>query len=199
MRWVCVALALCAAPASAGVIYTGNMADGDVYLDALPSTDQTGLLARYTKGGLYTYTIDFEKPIGDFNAVEISYDYNYEYYTEDFSPTLFGNTNFQVATYILTEGAQSVTFAFDVLEPILERTTTCPGCAWVTVGLLSPIRPLLAFAGEDNRYTVTLQSPAPEPATWAFFIIGFGAVGGALRRARPVASSPSARLGMSQT
>lgn len=47
----------------------------------------------------------------------------------------------------------------------------------------------------DGSVTVVNQNaPVPEPATWALFILGFGAIGGALRRRNSAVRSSKAQL-----
>lgn len=45
------------------------------------------------------------------------------------------------------------------------------------------------FTSSTHGYIVEYSGVVPEPATWALFILGFGAVGGALRRSRKVRAS----------
>jgi len=47
------------------------------------------------------------------------------------------------------------------------------------------------FAMAQFRYALSSSSPVPEPATWAFMIIGFGAIGAAMRSANRKAASPA--------
>ena len=71
------------------------------------------------------------------------------------------------------------------------RVLTAPGVYNLTfnpkTSFLFEVRPLTRDGGSVRISNVTLEAfpaPVPEPATWAMLILGFGAIGTALRRTR---------------
>lgn len=72
-------------------------------------------------------------------------------------------------------------------DPLFTGSTTSPTFTPKTYDLYYD-----PSAAPVGKLTISAQSAAPEPASWAMLIAGFGIAGGALRRKRPVAEQLAA-------
>ena len=92
-------------------------------------------------------------------------------------------------SYVSSDSAGQILDAVAAFDPTLPRDVTFTGVRYVgTVNYTTPGVPIRDYnlpsfqvAGE----TVTVSGAAaavPEPASWALMVVGFGVVGGALRR-----------------
>lgn len=216
MRWVCVALALCAAgPVQAKLVtvtMTGTLeTKGPPQVDdEYGSTENTPLaigdtitatltfndLVKFTEGSKTFYT---PWPLAYYGgAINIGVGpFTWNHVDEIMSgepgwqsepvggdpnelidmprPLLvFDNDAFQGFDYSLFDGTfDRPDITIEGFSFILDESAYVP--------YLGP-----SFTGSFDPASVQitgLASPAPEPSTWAFMLVGFGAVGGALRRA----------------
>jgi hypothetical protein len=118
-------------------------------------------------------------------------------FSDSFTFTIAGQpgvTDAQITTLLLN-GAQNVTFSSITLDgmSVFTRTSTDPNPE--TWAILSPV--LLAvgnhtinvmgnLVGPTGSYsgTINVQPAVPEAKTWAMMLLGFGAMGIAIRRRR---------------
>lgn len=105
-----------------------------------------------------------------------------------------GLTDAQVSTLLLN-GSQNINFSSITLDGIYAFAKTSTDPSPETWALLSPvvlgigshtINVMGNLIGPNGSYsgTINVQTAVPEPATWAFMLLGFGAMGLAIRRRR---------------
>ncbi|HEV2594567.1 MAG TPA: FxDxF family PEP-CTERM protein [Sphingomicrobium sp.] len=105
-----------------------------------------------------------------------------------------GVTDAQVSTLLLN-GSQNINFTSILLDGTYAFTKTSTDPAPETWALLNPV--LLGIgnhtiavagnlAGPNGSYsgTINVQAPVPEAQTWMMMLLGFGAMGLAIRRRR---------------
>lgn len=148
---------------SSGAFYSVNTANGTPTL--IGQTNQSTMLDLATNSAGVVYGVNLS---GDIYTI---------------------NTTTGAATFVsrpINEGLTSIEFdASDNLyaigissDTLYSNVLTVPVSVGVLTPRLSDVRGLL-FQGAG-------VAPVPEPATWAMMILGFGAVGGALRRRQKV-------------
>jgi hypothetical protein len=119
-------------------------------------------------------------------------------FTDSFMFTIAGGpgvTDAQLSTLLLN-GSQDVHFTSITLDgmSVFTQTSVSPG-APETWAILTPIYLLTGnhwinvegnLVGPTGSYsgTINVQPAVPEPATWAMMMLGFGAMGLAMRRRR---------------
>jgi len=111
--------------------------------------------------------------------------------TDDFAGGLWSDTFFTVAT-TAAPALLTTPVSVDATDPQVFVNTAFI-CDFVGVpgnGYCSTMR--FSFFGAPDHVTVSLG--VPEPATWAMLIVGFGAMGAALRRGGSAASAMRAGI-----
>ena len=142
-----------------------------------------------TDPGDYLVSIVFSAPVtGLYFGLEFEESYN-EYSTEDGS--WFGGNDLTFYQQISGAGPlteTSFTFSF---TPSYDYKAN--GFRYVGTTALANSELEFDSAG-PTTYTITLSQlgAVPEPAAWALMILGFGAIGGALRSRRKAASTTAA-------
>lgn len=170
------ALALTAAiatPAEASTVITGDSAGG--YYDDSFELDVTA-------PGEYLVTLVFNAPVSNlYFALELQEFFNeYDLATGDY----IGGNDTTYRNAITPAGALSeVSFSFNLEEPFdyIQGDFRYVGGTRIVGGAID-----FLSAGPVN-YTVTISqlgAAVPEPAAWGLMILGFGAIGAAMRRSR---------------
>lgn len=106
-----------------------------------------------------SFTVNFLNAISNFSAVNVNF--------SAFTASAFDSGNNLLGTSSASNFLQAVSFNFGGISSIQFSTTT--------------------QFGVDN-FQFTQNAAVPEPATWAMMLIGFGAVGFAMRRRSSVAT-----------
>ena len=175
MRRAVLALMGASAIALAGIATNANAAS--VVTGVTPSTLTPPASALF--GAVVTGTPDATTAIND-----------------TFSFTIMGGpalTDAQVST-ILLNGSQNIDFSSITLDSIYAFSKTSSDGAPETWALLSPvtlgngthsINVMGTLLGPSGSYSGTINvQPVPEAKTWAMMLLGFGAMGLAIRRRR---------------
>lgn len=177
-------LALASLPASAAtVIYGAGNPGGMVTLaSAGPGAVSSGISFDVSGTGAFTAVFSFDNPFNP-AAAGGSASFNYDPDRITFTGASFTGglgtvavtagamgSSIQINLPNLAQGAKTLTFSGKLNRP-------AGGNAFARIG------------GQ-----LTLTAAVPEPATWALFILGFGAVGAALRRRGEAVRVGKARL-----
>lgn len=172
-----------AAPAAAAttVTFTSASPGGAVTLDPAGSGAVAGDFGFNVSGtGTFTVTFSFTNPFNP-AAANGSASFNFD---PDMLVFTSGSFSGGASTFIVTPGPTGSSIQVDLANlPQGAQTLTLNGT------LNSPVRPI-GVPGQTppNDFarvagTITLTGGAvPEPATWALFILGFGAIGHTMRR-----------------
>ncbi len=168
-----VVLAFIAVPAQAATI----IGEGD----AGPYADSFGL--DVTAPGNYRVTVNFTAPVEElYLSVELLEIFD-QFYPDDLSTSIGGN---DVVAYPFVTDAGPLTsaaFTFAVPAPFYGEDGE-----FVTYTQFRLTGGTIEFFSDNGAgYTIAVDrmgGAIPEPATWAFLILGFGAVGGAMRASR---------------
>lgn len=174
---VAAAAAFMATPASAAhVVYNTPSADTDTdgsgnitLTPAGPGAVASALSFSVTQAGAFTAVFEFVNPFNPAAAGGSA--------TFNFDPDLVAFTGGSISgggTFTTTTTANGASIQIDRLGLAMgPQTLTINGNLTRAPGGNS-------FAQIGGQLTLT--GAIPEPATWALFILGFGAIGGALRR-----------------
>jgi len=173
-------------------------------------TDTVG--ASLNAGSTYSYINGFgsSAPVrGSFSVVGHTYKAQDKFYGEQFEARSSGlsrlHSNVQGAGQSLLSGGTKFTDLYNTITSTVNELSdadvlTVPGSYVLDsndtgVGFFQIYHENLGFFEavvnlDISGYTVTLgdSGPVPEASTWALMIAGFGGVGAALRRRRPVAA-----------
>lgn len=164
-----------AAPASAQVVANDNGGDGYIkftsgkYFYTLYGSDN-GDTTGYEGEVLTTFSA--------VAAADFTHSFNYRYKTSDKD-----GSNYDKAGYFI--GSDFFQLSQDGLPTggMTQGVVTISVAAGQTFGAY--------VRSSDNLYgrgAISFGDAVPEPATWALMILGFGAVGGAMRRRQSVAA-----------
>ena len=168
-------LALFAMPAQAATIV--GESDGGYHYDAFD--------LDLTASGDYLVSIMFDAPVTNlYFAIEFEEFFD-EYTIEDGS--WFGGNDFTYYSQFspegpLTEGA--FTFSFDASYDYKANGFRYVGFTNVLGGEIE----FDSASSTGYRISISQIGAVPEPATWAFLIFGFGAIGGAMRARKRAAA-----------
>lgn len=106
--------------------------------------------------------------------------------TEDagssYSPAAFNGVQFAGLTF--GDGSHIVGFTLDTDLAGLTAADIAFGANWISYNAQG-----LSFGSAPYHVTLKLITSAPEPASWAMMLVGFGAIGGALRSRRTASIS----------
>lgn len=206
MKWLIAAIAaasalVAASPGNAGslLVSSGAVAGDILWLELAPPVG----LDRYR----YTFIVDGRTVSSAETFVNyINYHYNYEDnpfdpdaqnwsldYTQDFYSTCFrssgGSPSDGCSDFGLTGGPLSSLaltgasrFDLRVRNATIAQPVLTPGADYDVLEGPTGVQFFIALGGNSGGEYKLYLSPAPEPATWALMIAGFGATGAMLRR-----------------
>lgn len=174
-----LALAALSGQAHAAKVFTLTGSETGFTSIDLPDFDPTFVNWSHTMG----LNVKFAQPFTGFTSFEFEFSY---YVYDKFGNELEANEIDYMDGFHALSGAKNTSYRFR-----LPTSRTLP--RWTTTGpgvVMYSLRPagLNIVANDDQvpfNYTVTGFHAVPEPATWALMIVGFGAVGAAMRRVRP--------------
>jgi len=198
----CTALALViAAPASANVVYQSLADDSAAQVEGAWCADCSyyqaevqdqftlGSSANITGVNLWIYAS------GGYDTAAIATGYTFHVYNSDRSSLLYSQLVFPVTTFATRQGIYSLE---KQVGGSLSGLSLSAGTYWA--GFEAPMMGTMGFAGGngtgrqvgpngdfalgDNAGYQLLSSAAPEPASWAMMVGGFGLAGAAMRRRR---------------
>jgi len=183
------AAGLCAAtiatPASAAVvIYHASNPGGAVTLTpAGPGAVSSGIGFDVLGVGAFTATFSFTNPYTP-AAAQGSASFNFDPDIITFTSGVFSGG---LSTFVVTPGPTGTAIQVDLASmPAGPQTLTL-------MGTLTTAPRGNSFARIGGSITLT-DAAVPEPATWAMFILGFGAVGSFMRRRNAAVRSTRASL-----
>lgn len=140
-----------------------------------------GVRSWYNNGGAFGYTrITFDQ---DISALEFQAANGFNTTSTLYYDVLLDGVSIGSGSYFGVPGSGSSFFGFSGAlfdEVLLQVRDGNPGGAF---------DPGAFEAGDFDAFNFGGTSVVPEPGTWAMMLIGFGAVGFAMRRRRPVVSA----------
>jgi hypothetical protein len=159
--------------------------------ETLQSNGQGHAKIEALDGGMFSLTMTPETAAGDFTAIDFNVNVPNGRTARDvakvgpiasfisFTLVLADNSVVNTAAYALGGNNMFLVFGNDneVFKSITWNGWT--SAAMVTAAQFEDIRQIDLKPGQPS---VTPTGPIPEPATWSLMILGFGAVGSALRR-----------------
>ena len=163
-----LSLALLSAPAAIAMMVPASAANAAEIVLTGDDTQLTGKFSGVVKGaGEFTREFTFELPTDGITSTSIT----------SIAVTMMTNLDF---TSVLLNGTPFIMSANDTFEFGGLTLATLAGTQTLTVNGISGGN--ASFAG-----TISFASTAavPEPGTWALLLVGFAAVGGAMRRRKP--------------
>lgn len=122
-----------------------------------PNRSEPGITITRTDGGLFT-----------FNGLDLTYAFNEQ--------NSFFNGG--LATFSFNGGTSTQTRSFDSLAGFQTFNFDVANLSSVRVSADSPF--------QIDNIRLTSMAAIPEPGTWAMMLVGFGAIGVSMRRARRV-------------
>jgi hypothetical protein len=120
-----------------------------------PNRSEPGITITRTNGGLFT-----------FNGLDLTYAFN------DQNASFGGG----LATFTFDGGTSVLTRSFDNLPGFQTFNFDAANLTSVRISSTSPF--------QIDNIRLTAVAAVPEPGTWAMMLIGFGAIGASVRRAR---------------
>lgn len=183
------AASLCAVaaaqPASAAVViyHAANPGGAVTLTPAGPGAVSSGIGFDVLGAGAFTATFTFTNPFTP-AAAQGSASFNFDPDVITFTSGVFsGGTS----SFVVTPGPTGTAIQVDL-------ASMSPGAHTLTLmGTLTPGVRGNSFARIGGSITLT-DAAVPEPATWAMFILGFGAVGSFMRRRNAMVRNTRASL-----
>lgn len=173
-KLISLVLAMFAMPAHAATII--GESEGDFHVDNF------GL--NLTAPGNYRVSVNFTAPVEElYLAFELLETYN-QFFPDDLSTPVGGNDTAVYPSVSNTGPLTSAAFTFAVPAPFAGVDGE-----FVTFTQFRLTGGTIEFYSDNAvGYSISVDrlggGAIPEPATWAFLILGFGAIGGAMRASR---------------
>lgn len=186
MRFVLAALALISAPAGAVTFdmtcsfLSGGASCGFPLKDPLPGFNESHL----DKGGTYEVLFRFDQPLAADVLLEGYRVAHWDAYNAN-RELIDGNTHLPEIFFTTMLGAGLTSVSFNFTVPDVEAGTPSDNWPYVFWGANHSFQLSSSTSDPVGRFSASVSTAVPEPASWAMMVIGFGMLGAAFRGYKP--------------